>query len=49
MGDLKRLEDMSYSELFNLVVDLIIDGAEVQGVDNEVFAEDFGVDWSEED
>lgn len=42
---MKKLEDMTKEELYELVVDLICDGAEVQGCSECCFAERFGVDW----
>ena len=42
---MKRLEDMTKEELFKLCVELMIDGAEVQGRDVEDFAENYDVKW----
>ena len=42
---MKKLEDMTKEELFYLCVDLIQDGAEVQGEEIEDFAKKYKVEW----
>jgi hypothetical protein len=45
---MKKLEDLTEEELYWLVIELINDGAEVQGWSKKEFAENFGIDWSED-
>lgn len=40
-----RIEDMTKEQLFDLCVELMNDGAEVQGVEVEEFAEWYKVKW----
>lgn len=42
---MKRLEDMTKEELYELCVNLMREGAEVQGCEVEVFAEWYGIKW----
>jgi hypothetical protein len=45
-----KLEDLTKEELFELVLDLMRDGAEVQGCSIKEFAEDYhDIDWGDDD
>lgn len=43
MKDLKRFEDLTRDDLIALCVELMTDGAEVQGWEVEYFAEVYGI------
>lgn len=43
---MKKLEDLTKEELFQLCVDLMVDGADVQGMTVEDFAKEFHkIEW----
>ena len=42
---MKKLEDMTKEELYDKCVELLRDGAEVQGQDMETYANAYEIDW----
>jgi hypothetical protein len=43
-----KLEDYTKEQLYSLIIDLVNGGAEFLGWSAKEFAENFGIDWSED-